>query len=259
MDELPRRPATATARGAARLESSAAGSSPPRCPIFDRATPGNLRTAAGTLLSIDLPVLWLTTTRGSAAAATEGTPRGPFINTAARRRSVAPPEKLSPLGRGRSPLATILQRAGRITRVRCGVYRLVHFPAGEHEELNATWLWSEQAGVVSHRTALALHGLSDALPARIHLTLPSEWRSRRFRVPAGVVLHHADVPADERSWFGAVPVTGPARSLNDCAREAMSPDLLRQAAEQALRRGLVTRAELGAVVDALEPFGGLAA
>src|SRR5262245_64187480 len=82
-------------------------------------------------------------------------------------------------------------RAGRIARIRRGIHRLVHFPAGEHEELMTAWLWSESAGVVSHQSALALHGLSDALPARLHLTLPSAWRGRRFRVPAGVVLHHA--------------------------------------------------------------------
>jgi hypothetical protein len=34
--------------------------------------------------------------------------------------------------------------------------------------------------------------------------------------------------------------------------------LLRQAAQQALRRGLVTRSELTDVATALEPFGGLA-
>ena len=148
-------------------------------------------------------------------------------------------------------------RAGRVARTRRGIYRLVHFPAGEHEELVTAWLWSERSGVVSHQTALALHGLSDALPAHVHLTLPRTWRSRRFRVPAGVVLHHADVSPDERAWFGAVPTTNPRRSLNDCAREAMSPDLLRQAAQQAIRRGLVTKAELGDVKEALKPFGGL--
>lgn len=147
----------------------------------------------------------------------------------------------------------------KAVRVRRGVYRLVHFPAGEHEELVAAWLWSELAGVVSHQTALALHGLSDALPAHLHLTLPTAWRRRRFRVPAGVVLHHADVPPEDRAWFGAVPTTNPRRSLNDCAREGLSPELLRQAAQQALRRGLVTKPELGDVEAALKPFGGLAA
>jgi predicted transcriptional regulator of viral defense system len=148
--------------------------------------------------------------------------------------------------------------AGKATRERRGIYRLVHFPAGEHEELVAAWLWSELAGVVSHQTALALHGLSDALPAHVHLTLPAAWRRRRFRVPPDVVLHHADVPPEDRSWSGPVPTTNPRRTLNDCAREGLSPELLRQASQQALRRGLVTRVELGDVVAALRPFGGLA-
>ena len=150
-------------------------------------------------------------------------------------------------------------RAGRVTRTRRGIYRLVHFPAGKHEELVTAWLWSERAGVVSHQTALALHGLSDALPAHVHLTLPADWRRRRFRVPPDVVLHHADVPPEDRSWFGAVPTTNPRRSLNDCAREELSPELLQPAAQQALRRGLVTKAELGDVEAALKPFGGLPA
>jgi predicted transcriptional regulator of viral defense system len=150
-------------------------------------------------------------------------------------------------------------RAGRVARMRRGIYRLVHFPAGEHEDLVTAWLWSERAGVISHQTALALHELSDVLPAQVHLTLPRAWRSRRFRVPAGIVLHHADVSPEERAWIGPVPVTSARRSLNDCAREGMSPDLLRQAAQQALRRGLVTRAELGDVAAALGPFGDLAA
>lgn len=150
-------------------------------------------------------------------------------------------------------------RTGRAVRARRSIYRLVHFPAGEHEELVGAWLWSEQAGVVSHQTALALHGLSDTLPVHVHLTLPIAWRRRRFRVPDGVVLHHAEVPPEDRAWFGAVPTTNARRSLNDCARAGLSPELLQQAAQQALRRGLVTKPELGDVEAALKPFGGLAA
>jgi predicted transcriptional regulator of viral defense system len=150
-------------------------------------------------------------------------------------------------------------RAGRVARTRRGIYRLVHFPAGEHEELVIAWLWSERAGVISHQTALALHGLSDVLPVHMHLTLPSAWRRRRFRMPADVVLHYMDMPPEDRTWFGAVPTTSPRRSLNDSAREGLSPELLRQAAQQALRRGLVTKAELGDVEEALKPFGGFTA
>jgi len=62
-----------------------------------------------------------------------------------------------------------------------------------------------------------------------------------------------------RAWFGAVPTTNPRHTLNDCARAGLSPELSRQAAQQALRRGLVTKAELADVEKALQPFGGLAA
>ena len=141
--------------------------------------------------------------------------------------------------------------------MRRGIYRLVHFPAEQHEELVGAWLWSERAGVISHQTALSLHGLSDALPARVHLSLPSAWRRRRFRPPPDVMLHHADVPPRDRAWFGPVPITSPRRSLNDCARAGLSPELLRVAARQALRRGLVTQPEFAEVEDLLEPFGGL--
>jgi predicted transcriptional regulator of viral defense system len=149
--------------------------------------------------------------------------------------------------------------AGRVTRPQRGIYRLVHYPVGEHEELVTAWLWSEQTGVLSHQTALSLHGLSDVLPAQVHLTLPAAWGKRRFRVPPDVVLHHADIAPEDRVWFSAVPITNPRRTLNDCARVGLSPELLRQAAQQALRRGLVTKRELADVEGALMPFGGLAA
>jgi predicted transcriptional regulator of viral defense system len=150
-------------------------------------------------------------------------------------------------------------RARRIRRVRRGIYRLVHYPFGEHEALVVAWLWSEQAGVISHQTALSLHQLSDVLPAQVHMTLPGDWRHRRFRTPEGIVLHFADVPKSSRTWVGPVPVTTVPRTLNDCAHAALSPDLLGQGARQALQRGLATKAELADVTEALRPFGGIQA
>jgi len=88
---------------------------------------------------------------------------------------------------------------GRVTRVLRGIYRIVHFPASDHEDLTTIWLWSEQKGVVSHETALMLHDLADVLPRKAHLTLPASWAKRRLRVPKGVVLYHHDVPRKERA------------------------------------------------------------
>jgi predicted transcriptional regulator of viral defense system len=135
-------------------------------------------------------------------------------------------------------LAKYLQN-GRVVRTRRGIYRLVHFPPGEHEELVTVWLWSDRQGVFSHQTALSLHGLSDILPARVHLTLPAGWARRRFRVPVDVVLHYSDVAKPDRTWVGSVPVTSVRRTLLDVRRASVSPELIAQATRQAIARGLI--------------------
>ncbi len=132
---------------------------------------------------------------------------------------------------------------GKMARARRGIYRLVHFPASDHEDLVVLWLWSEQMGVFSHETALALHDLSDVLPAKTHLTLPATWRRRRLRVPPGLVLHFADVGDPDRTSLGAVPVTAPLRTLTDCIEANVAPGLVHQAIVQARRRGLITAAD----------------
>lgn len=135
-------------------------------------------------------------------------------------------------------------REGRLERVGRGLLRLVHFPPAEHEDLVLLWLWSDQKGVFSHETALMLHDLSDALPAKRHITLPSSWRNRRLRPPRGVVMHFADLPKRSIGWLGAVPVTTPIRTIADCAAGAVPGDLVRQAVQQGIRRGVFERAEV---------------
>lgn len=135
-------------------------------------------------------------------------------------------------------------KGGRIRRLHRGIYRLVHFPAGDHEDLSLVWLWSDRKGVFSHETALALHDLSDALPAQVHLTLPKSWSSRRLRVPDGVVLHFGDVAKAERRWIGPVPATSPARTLIDCAEDTLPDDILYAAVREAMERGLLSTDEM---------------
>lgn len=145
---------------------------------------------------------------------------------------------------------------GKVTRPLRGVYRLVHFPEREHEDLAMLWLWSAQEGVFSHQTALALHGLSDVLPAHVDMTLPRAWKRRK--APLGLVVHFGHVEEEERRWHGAVPVTSVTRTLRDCVAAALAPDLLRQATMQAIERGLVLRSDIGDVEAALRPYGGIA-
>ncbi len=135
----------------------------------------------------------------------------------------------------------------RLERARRGIYRVRHLPAQDDEQLVEMWLWSERQGVFSHGTALALYDLSDILPARVEMTVPEAWRSRRVQVPEVLRLHHADVPEQEWQWVGHVPVTRPARTLRDCMAARLQPDLVRQALEQALERGRVVAEEVADV------------
>ena len=156
---------------------------------------------------------------------------------------------------GYSPqlLAKYMQN-GRIQRIRRGIYRLVHFPAGEYEDLVVFWLWSEQMGVFSHETALFLHGLSDILAGQIHMTLPAPWKLRRFRIPQRLILYFNELSEEEYTWSGNVPVTTPTRTLCDCADAALSPELLQQAVNEGLARGLFARSEIAGVISFLAPF-----
>lgn len=133
---------------------------------------------------------------------------------------------------------------GKIARIGRALYRIVLFPRGEHEDLLALWLWSRNEGVFSHETALFLHELSDALPARAHVTLPAAWRKREVRLPPRVVIFYDDLGDADRTWHGPVPVTTVRRTLADCLHAAVSAELVAQASTQAAARGLIAPAEV---------------
>jgi predicted transcriptional regulator of viral defense system len=135
-------------------------------------------------------------------------------------------------------------KQGRIRRTRRGVYRVRHLPPADDEQLVELWLWSAREGVISHRSALALHELSDVLPTRVDLTLPASWRSRRLRIPEEVVPHYADLSTEDRTWIGHVPVTSPARTVRDCIADHVSPELVDQAVAEGLARGVFTANEI---------------
>jgi len=69
---------------------------------------------------------------------------------------------------------------------------------------------------------------------------------RRLRLPRGLSLHFANLPKKSTSWIGAIPVTTPLRTILDCASANVSDELVRQAVQQAVRRGLFDREEITA-------------
>src|SRR5690348_5433492 len=70
--------------------------------------------------------------------------------------------------------------SGDWVREHRGVYRLAQFPPPERPDLIRWILWSRNRreipeGVYSHETALSLHDLSDAMPAKLHMTVPTSF------------------------------------------------------------------------------------
>jgi predicted transcriptional regulator of viral defense system len=131
-------------------------------------------------------------------------------------------------------------KQGRFLRVRRGVYRLAQFPEMPHADLFIAWLSAGEQAVLSHESALALYGLTDLLPAEIHLTVP---RTASRRLP-GVRFHTARLQAEEITRRQGLPVTTPARTIVDLIRSGMAEEWVRQAIHQALARGMLNETML---------------
>jgi predicted transcriptional regulator of viral defense system len=130
-----------------------------------------------------------------------------------------------------------------------GVYRLSQFPLPARPDLMVWQLWSrnrqdEPQGVFSHATALSLHELSDVMPAKLHMTVPPGFR-RMAAIPEVLRLHRARLSGRDVQTIDGVRLTTPMRTLLDVIAEgAIAQELLVQAVDEALRRGMVTRRQL---------------
>ena len=104
-----------------------------------------------------------------------------------------------------------------------------------HEDMIEVWLWSNKTAVFSHETALMLHNISDALPAKMHVTLPLTYQNREL--PPVVIAYYDDIKSSEWQWISGIPVTKPLRTLDDCVKAFVSVDLVCQAVKQLIKTG----------------------
>lgn len=140
-------------------------------------------------------------------------------------------------------------KAGSWRRVHRGIYRLTRFPMTDDEQYVLWSLWSRNRagisqGVYSHQTALSLFELSDIMPKRLHMTVPPTFR-RNSPIPNAVVLHKGILKRGDVEDRQGYRVTRPLKTLSDLLKEAVSSeDHLRQALNEAVSRGLITRAQI---------------
>jgi predicted transcriptional regulator of viral defense system len=134
----------------------------------------------------------------------------------------------------------LMAARGRLERVARSAYRVPLLPRGEHDDLAEAVAWSLGRAIVSHESALILHGLSDVNPSRIHLTVP---RNNHPRAVGGDLyrLHRRELPATEITEVDGVPATTVRRTILDCLSGGTDPHQLRLAIDRAESEGLVPR------------------
>ena len=140
-------------------------------------------------------------------------------------------------------------KVGNWIRGHRGIYRLADFPATERPDLMLWYLWSQNRqevpeGTYGHDTALSLHELSDIMPSKLHMTVPKHFR-RNSRIPEVLLLYRADlVEGDAQEMYG-MRVTRPLRTILDLLEDGrVDRTIVRQAIDEAMRRGLVSRKQI---------------
>ena len=107
------------------------------------------------------------------------------------------------------------------------------------------WLSAgRETSVISHESALAIHGISDIIPSSTHLTVP---RNRRwYGGKANETIHTVVEPLKDTEVVvrDGIRLTAPARSIVDAAEWGTSPEHIESAVRDALRRGMTTRDRL---------------
>ena len=154
-----------------------------------------------------------------------------------------------------SVLSRLAQR-GRIERTARGVYRIPYVPINRFSQYREAILWAQahrgpRTVALSHETALAIFGISDANPAAIHVTVPKTARLRR-ESQKSVVVHHDNLASQEIILIEGLPVTSIARTITDLLHLGGRLDLISQAITDARREGYISAAETQRIRRALK-------
>ncbi len=129
---------------------------------------------------------------------------------------------------------------GNWVRVDRGLYRLFEWPIGPHDDLVRWSLWAGGRAVVSHETALDVHGVGEFNPAHIHLTVPSGFSKQA----PGAVIHQGKLGRDDIEERTGFRVTTPVRTLVDVAADGANGEQLERAIEEARDLGFLTPRQL---------------
>ena len=104
---------------------------------------------------------------------------------------------------------------GQLERTARGLYRIPQLPAGRHDDFAGAAIRVGHGAVVSHESALFLHGVSDSRPETIDVTVPTSARVRRAALD-GIKIWRDDLATADLTAVEGIPTTTMARALADC-------------------------------------------
>uniref|UniRef100_E6PF39 Uncharacterized protein n=1 Tax=mine drainage metagenome TaxID=410659 RepID=E6PF39_9ZZZZ len=142
-----------------------------------------------------------------------------------------------------------MTRGGYLAREAWGVYRLSTWQLSPDASLWRAVLWAqvgdaETQPVISHRSALALHGASLDNPVKIDLTLPPEKRRiTRRQPPPAVRLHFRSLRDDEKTTVDGLPVTTMFRTIVDLLIDREAKDAVSYVMAHGVQDGKLPEAE----------------
>jgi len=131
-------------------------------------------------------------------------------------------------------------KRSKIERVYPGVYRLSLFPASQFEEVYAAVISIGEEAVVGYETALYIYGLSDIIPADIHIILPRSSSHRRKHIK----MHTNKLDKWDITTYEGFQITTVARSIVDVLSSHGDSDQVHLAISQAIAQGITTTDKL---------------
>jgi hypothetical protein len=96
---------------------------------------------------------------------------------------------------------------------------------------------------------MAVHDISDLMPAKIHLTVPPGFRKRP---PPVIVLHRDLLPPQDVEQHEGFRVTTPLRALVDAARVAVDVERLSDGIRDAIRKGFLADRHIEEAIGTLQ-------
>jgi len=138
-------------------------------------------------------------------------------------------------------------KAGNWVREHRGIYRLAKYPLGQHHDKILWCLWSRDRndlpqGIYSHETALSFYDLSDINPAKLHMTVPPDFR-KSTAIPKILILHRGFIHKEDMTLTQGFRITTPLKAIADLlVTRTVQMDHMAQAVKQAFQRGLITEA-----------------